>query len=473
MKRIALVATLAACGTGNPAPAPPAPQRTEHRVEVKRRGAGAVRSEPAGIDCGKVCEAHFPEETEVKLTAESTPTSAFFGWAGAGCRAGATSCSFTIGEPTVVQAFFPGVRETRWQVRVGGERADFARDVAVDVTGRTWLLSQTDADDHATLMVQGFDALGAPSPAWKVVDTERDATVGAALAAGTDVLYVAGGAVPNGRPFLSALTPDGALRWDARLPEKLGQPFAVATTPDGGVVVGGAAFLGSYSATGKKRWLREARGLEIRAIATSGKLVAVAGTVRSRATLGGARLSPNGASDAFVAVLDARGNVQWARRYGGDGPDEARALAFVDDDLAVGGAQDDGVPFVALLDGRGEQRWWKRWEALPRTGYVADLVYAADGRIHTTGLFGRAVTLGKIDLAAAQSDAFLVSYNANGTIASGQRIGSANGPTPGRVAPLGAGGVVVAATFDGRFDLAGRVQSSEGLTDVILARLAP
>ncbi len=472
MRRALILVALGACGAKKKPEPPPSPPVPEHRVEVKRHGAGMVRSTPEGITCGDICEARFPEDTEVTLTGTSTPTSAFFGWAGGGCRSGPTSCTFRLGEPTVVQAFLPTVRESRWQARIGGAQGDFARDLAVDADGNAWLLLQTEEDDHAVLTVHGFDPLGVPRPAWEVVATEHDATVGAALAAGKDVLYVAGGAAPNDRPFVAALAPDGTLRWDVDISPKYGEAFAVTVTPDGGAVVGGTIFVASYSPAGKQRWIREAPAMEIRAVAASDKWVAVAGTVRAPTSFGGKRLQPNGA-DAFVAVLDTRGRVLWARRYGGDGQDEARAITFIGDDLVVGGAQDEGVPFVARLDGQGEPRWWKRWEALDKTGYVADLVYAADGRVHATGLFIRAVSLGPFKLAAAQNDGFLVSYSQRGDYLSAQRIGSADGPTAGQVAPMPAGGLVVAATFDHRFDLAGGAQTSEGKTDALVARLSP
>ncbi len=48
-------------------------------------GIGVVRSSPAGIDCGTVCQAQFPVGTPVVLTAAADRTSFFSTWTGAGC----------------------------------------------------------------------------------------------------------------------------------------------------------------------------------------------------------------------------------------------------------------------------------------------------------------------------------------------------------------------------------------------------
>jgi hypothetical protein len=59
-------------------------------------GTGTVTSQPAGIDCGAVCLARFPEESSVTLTAAAAAGSQFAGWSGA-CT-GSGSCTLEIGE---------------------------------------------------------------------------------------------------------------------------------------------------------------------------------------------------------------------------------------------------------------------------------------------------------------------------------------------------------------------------------------
>lgn len=62
-------------------------------------GAGTVTSEPAGIECGLLCEADFYRgaasdywKTRVTLTATPAPGSAFVGWSGEGCSGSEPVC---------------------------------------------------------------------------------------------------------------------------------------------------------------------------------------------------------------------------------------------------------------------------------------------------------------------------------------------------------------------------------------------
>lgn len=82
---------------------PPAPQG----VQVTRAGAGAgtVKSEPAGIDCGAVCSSDFPFDSVVKLTATPMADSVFTGWSGR-CTGAAPTCEFTVGLDNEVTATF-------------------------------------------------------------------------------------------------------------------------------------------------------------------------------------------------------------------------------------------------------------------------------------------------------------------------------------------------------------------------------
>ncbi|MBX3274433.1 MAG: InlB B-repeat-containing protein [Sandaracinaceae bacterium] len=52
-------------------------------VSTSGDGAGAVRSEPAGIDCGATCSASFPEGSLVRLRVTPEEGSIFAGWSGA------------------------------------------------------------------------------------------------------------------------------------------------------------------------------------------------------------------------------------------------------------------------------------------------------------------------------------------------------------------------------------------------------
>lgn len=86
------------------------PQRL---LTVSKNGSGTVVSDPAGIECGGICEAGFYwgpnvyDAPAVTLTAIPDPGSAFVGWSGAGCSGAASTCELTLeGSGAAVAAEF-------------------------------------------------------------------------------------------------------------------------------------------------------------------------------------------------------------------------------------------------------------------------------------------------------------------------------------------------------------------------------
>jgi secreted trypsin-like serine protease len=68
-------------------------------------GAGSVRSEPAGIDCGERCAAGYAVNSSVSLAAQPVAGSVFSGWGGA-CAGAGTTCQVTMLGAQSVSALF-------------------------------------------------------------------------------------------------------------------------------------------------------------------------------------------------------------------------------------------------------------------------------------------------------------------------------------------------------------------------------
>lgn len=78
---------------------------TSEPVAVTVVGEGRVESDPAGVACGPTCNATFPVNGKVTLTATPSDGRVFQGWGGA-CSGAARSCALTLSAPMAVTATF-------------------------------------------------------------------------------------------------------------------------------------------------------------------------------------------------------------------------------------------------------------------------------------------------------------------------------------------------------------------------------
>jgi hypothetical protein len=90
-------------------------------IEKIGTGTGTVKSSPAGIDCGPVCEFDFADETKVTLTATPDEGSAFDHWTGSGCNKG--TCVVTMARARTIKAVFDAVGERTLTVSKAGTGA--------------------------------------------------------------------------------------------------------------------------------------------------------------------------------------------------------------------------------------------------------------------------------------------------------------------------------------------------------------
>src|SRR5262245_14411729 len=76
-----------------------------HQLTVNKSGNGTVTSSPSGISCGTTCQADFPINSIVTLTAAPAAGSTFTGWSGAGCS-GTGTCAVVMNADQTVAASF-------------------------------------------------------------------------------------------------------------------------------------------------------------------------------------------------------------------------------------------------------------------------------------------------------------------------------------------------------------------------------
>lgn len=97
------------------------PQRRLTVIVHGRAGAGSVRSDPLGIDCGSSCDAVLDDGIRVTLAASAAPGSRLWSWEGP-CAGWAPRCSFALGDATTAVATF-GPNRYRVAVRLRGRGA--------------------------------------------------------------------------------------------------------------------------------------------------------------------------------------------------------------------------------------------------------------------------------------------------------------------------------------------------------------
>ena len=167
-------------------PPPPPPPAGTFTVTVATQGSGAVRSDPAGLDCGQTCSASFAAGSTVKLAAAPAAGWKFSGWSGA-CS-GTQDC--TIASTASVSAQFdqlppppPGMRALT--VTVQGQGSVTSSPVGINC-GATCSANFTDgtqvqlaATPSAGWQLAGFS--GACSGQGCAVTMSADRSVGAAF----------------------------------------------------------------------------------------------------------------------------------------------------------------------------------------------------------------------------------------------------------------------------------------------------
>jgi len=114
-----------------------------HALKVVKggSGAGAVSSDPPGIDCGWYCAWLYEHDSVVTLSAAASPGSAFNGWSGA-CS-GVGPCSVTLDAATTVTATFEILTYTlhigtagQGTVEIDPQRDVYAYGTAVTLTAQ-------------------------------------------------------------------------------------------------------------------------------------------------------------------------------------------------------------------------------------------------------------------------------------------------------------------------------------------------
>jgi hypothetical protein len=307
----------------------------------------------------------------------------------------------------------------------GTDGADFARAIAADVEGNTFVSGYTDgtfggADSSGTwdAFLTRLDASGEPS--WSRQWDGSGPDFAQAVLQGADgEVFIAGyGQGPQGGhdAFLTRYDRDGASVWQRQWGSAEDEYVYAAAGDEGGVVVAGY----------------------------------------TEGALGG--VDNAGAADVFVTRHDPGGDWLWTTQWGTEATDYGQAVHVTGagEVLVAGytagklgdeqlGAED---AFLAKLDSGGELLWLRQWGSAT-TDYGLSLASDADGNVYVTGY-----TYGSIaeDVALGREDAFLSKFDALGTLLWSRQWGSAGSDGARSLALAANGDVLVAGDTEGSFD---------------------
>jgi hypothetical protein len=214
--------------------------------------------------------------------------------------------------------------------------------------------------------------------------------------------------------------------------------------------------------------------------------VLLTGYFDSTIDFGGGNLVSAGMDDVFVAKLDGSGGHVWSRRFGDPGDQIARDLVsdtagnvilagYFDGAVDFGGGSlsSEGATdaFVAKLDANGAHLWNRRFGD---AGKVDPMAVAVDGtgNVLLAGYFTGSVDFGGGPLACSGSpDAFLAKLDASGGHLWSKGIGGGGSQSADSVTVDAQGRVLLAGSFQGSMPFGGSTLTSAGAWDAFVAKL--
>jgi hypothetical protein len=191
----------------------------------------------------------------------------------------------------------------------------------------------------------------------------------------------------------------------------------------------------------------------------------------------GGIVPPNaGNGDVFLCKLNAAGTVQWVQTAGGPDDDAGTAVALDSGGNAVVGGFYATSCYVARFAAQGTPVWTRRVASTANSYFpIEGVVYDGRGGFVVTGRLTGAAVFGAYTLASANTAAYVVRYDGQGTaVWAGQTVNLGSSDSAGAfgLAADGTGNTYLAGYAVGSVQF-GTLPVSTGGSDAVVARLSP
>jgi hypothetical protein len=211
----------------------------------------------------------------------------------------------------------------------------------------------------------------------------------------------------------------------------------------------------------------------------------VAGSFSDTLKVGRTILISRGSFDIYLLKYNAKGNLVWAKQYGGKDSDEAYAISsdgsgniyltgyfsgtadFSGTNFSSNGDRDF---FVAKVTQNGDMVWVKQGGGTSED-YGTAIAADRSGNVIITGIFKGAMTLGNTNyVSKGDKDIFLIKYGPNGEIIWSVTAGGSLSDESTSLAIDQNGNCYVGGDFEGMVDFSKNMIVSTGKKDVFLAK---
>ncbi|MBW2736645.1 MAG: hypothetical protein JRH20_30015 [Deltaproteobacteria bacterium] len=249
-------------------------------------------------------------------------------------------------------------------------------------------------------------------------------------------------------------------------------------------------FIASYDSNGVHRWSKSIGGPlwdhSWGGVVDANDNVLVTGGFQGAVDFGGGSLTSAGGYDIFLASYTSTGVHRWSKGFGSVSHDLGNALAAHGGNITFTGsfggtitlggasltAQGSSDAFLASYDSDGIHRWSMNF-GVSSYANGAGVAVDANGNAIVTGSFRGTLNPGAGLLTSAGTDVFVASYDSYGTHLWSDRYGSSLEDAGLSIAVDRAGNFTLTGYFEGGVDFGGGLLTSLGDADIFVLQLWP